>query len=96
MRRRLTIGVIAGLIVIWTAFWGVVSVAAWLSPSRDFAPIFGIAVLAGLMALLGGATLVVVRLLALTVHRSRPVCDAGVSRRRSACANRGHELGTAA
>lgn len=96
MRRRLTIGMIAGRIVIWTAVWGVVSVAAWASPSREFAPRSGIAILADLIALPGGATVVVVLLLALPVRRSRPVCDAGVSRNRTACANRGHELGTAA
>jgi hypothetical protein len=73
MRRRLTIGVIAGLIVIWTAFWGVVSVAAWASPSRDVAPMFGIAILAGVIALPGGATLVVVLLLAVPVRGSCPV-----------------------
>jgi hypothetical protein len=74
MRRRLTIGVIAGLIVIWIALWAVVSVAAWVSPSRDVVPVFGIAILAGLMARLGGATLVVVLLLALPVSRLRCRC----------------------
>jgi hypothetical protein len=73
MRRRLTIGVIAGLIVIWTTFWGVVSVAERASPSRVVAPKFGIAILAGLIALPGGATLVVVLLPALPVRRRCPV-----------------------
>jgi len=94
--RRLAIGAIAGLIAIWTVFWGIAFVAAYASPSWDWAPVFGIAIGAGLLALLGLAGLVVFVLISLPARRVCPVREVPVTARRTSCPTCGHELGGAA